>query len=597
MGAARRTEGVLMTLAALVPVAMAAAQARNVPDAGCDASVVRVLGLEPYVGRGLDTAIELLLQAVPVGTRAARAALGGAIVAAATAAVLYAIVSTLLEACAPTRRLGPAVAAIATVMPLVGASWQAECSSVGGSATGALLVLVPLCLLGARKADEGRSLPGPVGAGGLRAAVFVLGLAAGYGLLVGACALAGALTITVVDGDGRRRLAAIRHPVSLGLAFAAGLVPCACEVARARGAGVSAAHVWRAEWSGEGVGLSVHSPVAILWTQLGPAMLLFAAGGLALAAVVARARPLASALLAVTVVGLASDRLLPGSPSRCSAPLLASLAAVCALAGAGMQALVRVVANARLPMARASAAMVLLLELVLPVDAADETLARPAVGGAVAAWDDVAWGELPPSSVVLLSSDAAWQRATAARARGSLRADVTVIPVMAPGSRSIARTALASDPALLPLWRDLEITGAPSEASLAAVAATQPLSMSYEPRWGRVLGGHLVPDGLFDRFELEPRGASDRRSALAAFSPRRDRLARLARGDAAIEEETARLLRARALLIATLDARDADAIAGAISDVRAFAPDDPMAAQLVARLAAKGPPHLDDLRP
>ena len=45
-------------------------------------------------------------------------------------------------------------------------------------------------------------------------------------------------------------------------------------------------------------------------------------------------------------------------------------------------------------MAGASATMIVVLELVLPVDAVDEALARPSSGGAVAAWDDVAWGEL-----------------------------------------------------------------------------------------------------------------------------------------------------------------------------------------------------------
>ena len=62
--------------------------------------------------------------------------------------------------------------------------------------------------------------------------------------------------------------------------------------------------------------------------------------------------------------------------------------------------------------------------------------------------------------------------------------------------------------------------GAPSEASLSALAMSRPLVTPYEPRWGRALGRHLVPVGLLDRFEPEPRGVSDRRKALEAFGAR-----------------------------------------------------------------------------
>jgi hypothetical protein len=598
MSAARRTEGVLLTVAALVPAALAAARVDNVPDAARDAAVLRVLGLEPRVWRGLDTAVALLLQPAPVGTRAARAALGGALVAAATGAVLFGILRALLDACAPTRRLGALVALVAALLPLVGAPWQTECASVGGLATGALLVLAPLWLLGTRSSDGSQQDPTPPRPGALHAAVFSLGLAVGYEPLVGACALAGAATLALLDGRARRLVTSSRaHAGSLCLAFVVALAPCALGIARVRSAGIPLAQALGTEGGVEGLAPSSHAPLAILWTQLGPAVLAFAGGGLVLAAVVPRARPLAVALLAVAVAGVASARLLPCGPSLHCAPLLAALAAVCALAGAGMQALVRFVASARVPLARASAAMVLLLEVVLPVDAADEALARPAGTGAVGAWDDAAWGELAPATVILLPGDTAWQRARVASARGSLRGDVTVVPSAAPGSAPVARRALASDPALLSLWRDLEISGAPSEASLSTVAAARPLVMVHQPAWGRVLAGHLVPDGLLDRFELEPRGASDRRTALEAFSARRERLARDVHGDPDLSAETARILRARAILFVTLDPHDVDAAAAAVRDVQAFAPDDPVAAQVTARLAAKGPPRFDDLRP
>jgi hypothetical protein len=588
MGEARTTEGVLATVAALVPAVLAAERIAGVPDAARDAEAVRVLGLGPSAWRGLDTAIELLAQPLPVGTRAARAAFGGAIAAAVAGALLFAVARTLLEACAPTRRLGPLIAAIAVVTPLAGGAWQAECSSIGGAATGALLVLLPLALLGRRAP----------GVGSLRATAAALGLAVGYGPAVGACALAGASAVAATDPDARRLLAGgARRGASLGFALALGLAPLGLGLARARAAGATLVGSLASGWAVEGVARVAPAPAAAWASEMGVAMIVFALVGAALAALVPRARPIAAGLAAVAVAGAICARALPAAPSHVAPPLLAALAAGGVLGAVGLQALVRFVASAKVPMARASAAMVVVLELVLPVDTADETLARPAPAGTLSAWDDVAWGELPPEAVLLLAGEPAWQRAEAARAQGSLRADVAVLSLDAPSSGPSTQRALGSDPALLPLWRDVELSGAPSEASLAAVAAVRPVLLAYQPRWGRALAAHLVPDALLDRFELEPRGASDRRAALAAFGPRRQRLARLARGDVLLDALSARLLAARALLFATLDPRDADAIGAAIADVRAFEPGDPLASEILARLGAKGPARFDDLQP
>jgi hypothetical protein len=127
--------------------------------------------------------------------------------------------------------------------------------------------------------------------------------------------------------------------------------------------------------------------------------------------------------------------------------------------------------------------------------------------------------------------------------------------------------------------------------------------MAYEPRWAHATGRHLVPAALLDRFAPEPRGTSDRRRALDAFAPQRDRLAsrvgpgseRVAR-DPELASATAYLLRARALAVAS--SGDRDLIGRAIEDLHAFAVDDPVAAQIVARMTlGRGAPKLDDLRP
>jgi hypothetical protein len=240
--------------------------------------------------------------------------------------------------------------------------------------------------------------------------------------------------------------------------------------------------------------------------------------------------------------------------------------------------------------------MVVVLLLVLPVDAADEALLRalPRASGAAADWDDAAWGELPPRAVVLVTDARLGRRAAAAQAEGALRGDLAVVPVYARGVA--ADRVLASDAALVPLWRDLALGGAPTEASLSSLAMVRPLAMAFEPRWGRALGRHLVPAGLLDRFEPEPRGASDRRKALDAFAPDRDRLAKAATKDPELAASAAYLLRARALDVAA--SGDRDLVGRAVDDLRAFAPDDPVGTAVVARLVlGHGAGKLEDLRP
>jgi hypothetical protein len=199
------------------------------------------------------------------------------------------------------------------------------------------------------------------------------------------------------------------------------------------------------------------------------------------------------------------------------------------------------------------------------------------------------------------------ERAAAARAVGELRGDLVIVPAgrqsLAAAARWTTHRELASEPGLVPLRRDLELAGAPSEGSLSSLAAARPVAMAYEPGWGRPVDRHLVPVALLDRFEPEPRGSSDRRGALEWFAPSRERLARLVAGDGdradrdeRLADASAHLLRARALELAP--SGDGLLVGLAIADLHAFAPDDPIAAQIVARLSlGRGPVRFDDLRP
>jgi hypothetical protein len=558
----RRIDAVLLGLSALAPACLASWHVGNVPDAAHDGAVARVLGFDPQPWRALDVAVGVLLAALPVGTRAARAALGGALVTALAGAALYTLSRRLLAACADTRRLRFFVASIAALTPLVAPPWQIEGAAVGGSVAGALLVLLPLVLAG-----EGAPWA---------AVALALGLAAGYEPLVGACAAAGCVALLASSPDARRSLALdarARAPL-VGVAVLVGLAPWLLAVLRVRAAGVPLGAALSDAWSGER-GLSQGgSPAAFVSAEMGVVLAALTVGGGVLAMLVPGARPLACGLVALVAVGFGCSWLgAPIGPTRFGAPVLAAFAAASALAGVAMQAAVRAIATARVPMAHASAAMVVVLELAIPADMADDALVRaaPRASGAAAAWDDAAWATLPPRSVVLVTAPPVYARALAARSCGALRDDVTVVPTFLHDSR--AWRGLADDPALLPLWRDLELVGVPGEAALSSLAALRPVVMSYEPRWGKTLAKHLVPATLFDRFEPEPRGASDRRAGLDAFAPVRDRLSRAIAADRELKAAAVILLRARALLAADLSS-DADLVARTAADVKAFAPGD-----------------------
>jgi hypothetical protein len=572
-----------------VPACLAAGHVGQVPDAAHDVGVAAAMGLDPGAWRSLDAVVASIFAALPVGSRAARAGMGQSLVVAAAGATVYLLAERLAAGLAPQRRAGVFAAAIATLAAVCAPAWQLEGGVAAGSTTGGLLALLPLAAI---------APDGPHDTSRWRLAAFALGLALAYEPLVGACALASCVAFAGAAPGRMRRLRALRADgAALGACVAAGLAVLLVAVARARVAGVPLPAALADSWAGDRGASPAGSPAAFVRTELGPMLGALAIGGAVLASLGARARPLGAGLVAVVLVGALSMAAgAPAGPTRFGAPVLAAAAAACALAGASMQAVVGAVADARLPLSRASAAMVLLLLLALPVDEADEALVRslPRATGAASVWDDVAWGELPPRAVVLATDPRLWRRAAAARATGSLRGDIAVIPTFARGP-SAARV-LARDVELVPLWRDLELSGAPTEDSLSTLSTVRPLAMAFEPRWGRVLGRHLVPAALLDRFEPEPRGASDRRRALDAFVPRRERLARAASRDPELAQAAAYLLRARALGVAGTG--DRDLVGRVVEDLHAFAPDDPVATAIVARaVLGKAGKGVEDLKP
>lgn len=565
---------------------LAALSARAVALAAHDAGVIRAVGVgSTGVFRALDAVVAAPCMLVPIGSRALRAGLASAIVAGACAAIAVVFLRRLASDVVPTAvarmtgtrtdvpvsaRLLGAVAVVGALTATLGPVWQAEASAPGGAALGALVVLVALA-----------SAPD------LPRVALALGLAASYEPLAFASAVA-VVAPYALDLRPKDRAAAL-HALAC---FALGLAPLALGIALSR-RDPSIALVGPAlSWS-EPHGIPPPLYVFVK-DEIGIVLVVAAAIGAALAAMIPAARRAVIALGLAIGVGAASLALRAGGAS-----LLVAVLALHLLAGVTLAAVVVAIARARVPFAQASAALVVVLELVLPVRSADESLTRrdATFPRAAAWWSEIAWGPAPPAAVLLVPSPAILRRVAAARAIGEMRGDLVVAPAFDLRSR-LGNRALAAEPKLAPLYRDVALGSPPEELSFAQLADQRAVLASFDPRWDRALARHLVPVGLVSRFETEPRGVGDRRRALEAFGPAKDRLVRVsvARKDPDLAAATATLLRARAIAMGATG--DREVLSRALDDLRPFAPEDPVAAALVRRiLITKGAIDVQDLVP
>jgi hypothetical protein len=605
------THALMLGASALLPAVVAALHVGNVADAAHDEGIVRTLGLGwTGVWRGADALVAALFLVLPLGTRAARVAFASAVVCGVAGAVLYQLARRLLAACSAEPggpdRLGTVIAGVASMTATLSAPWLLESTSVAGSSLGALLALAPLLVAVEMQSRRQVTL--------LPLLACSLGLAVGYEPLVGLAAVASVGALWLMLGSARSKLTVGPSVVAAALL---GLAPMALSLAGKRSTlAIMAAPLARS--AGEGApsaGLTAFLHVEVGWFGLA-----LAAAGIALALLRKQARAAAAALVVLAVMGLGSTTLgAPFGPARFGAPVLAAMGALWVLAAVAMHAIVRAVATARVPLATASASMIVLIEVTFPVLAADDSLQRLDARGPspAAVWGEVAFGALPARSVVLVRQPRMLTRLLAARATGELRGDLTLIP-LGDITGPLASRELHLEPRLAPLWRDLLLSEAPDEWALSSLAAARPLVLPIEPRWDRALARHFVPVGLLAIFEPEPRGASDRTRALDAFAADRERLGRALKveatpvptarlrpapppprdaGDPELVPMTATLLLDRALTFASTGERDL--ASRALEEALPFRPAPRTVSELARRLASatRGPLDVTDLAP
>jgi hypothetical protein len=500
-------------LAGAIPVAFAAVCARgDGMSAACDEAVVRVIG-RGWTGalHGLDA-----IAGVPLGLNAKWASivcLG--LLGASTFTLAWRLVRTALP-----DWLGLVIALSGSTIATLSAPVQHEASLVGGSVMGALLATLPMVL-----ASEGAPASASLAALGLAASYDAMAFAAAA-LSLGALALLGSWRPRPRDG----------------IALFIGAIPVAWMMWRGRVAPEASLDVGPFSGVvGEGAKSASRSiAFGIVRSEIGIIALAFAGVGVIVAVRARVTRPVACAALGLALVGVASPAFgAPAGPLRFGDALLASLVAIAAFAAYGMGTVASWVSNANIPLAKASAAMIVLLELVIPVRIADDTsLAMSRTKpDTTTKWNATAFGSLPQNSVLLLPSPRLFLRARAAAATGALRSDVIVIPTFGLGSRATGRE-IAREPLVAPLIRDLALYGAPEEFSVSQLAQTRPLVIAFDARWDKRFTRHLVPEGPFDRYYVEPRGGGDRLKTFTASA--------LDATDPALADATCDILRARA---------------------------------------------------
>lgn len=199
------------------------------------------------------------------------------------------------------------------------------------------------------------------------------------------------------------------------------------------------------------------------------------------------------------------------------------------------------------------------------------------------------WQSLPPRAVLLIRSEPLLLRLLADRAARGSRPDVLVISVPEFERGGAQAEALARDPALVPLVRDMLLSGQPSEYALSELSDRRPLYVELGTGWDTRIWGHLVPRPFLGQYASHPLGRSDRKTGLErarATDVRVIAAARAAEGDAATRAWVAHGFRERASMLAALGDRELARLA--VNDVLTLLPEDELGLALKAKLDEPG---------
>ncbi|MFO7181132.1 MAG: hypothetical protein DIU78_020700 [Pseudomonadota bacterium] len=553
-----------------------------------DLGVVRVLGGEPLGFEGFASrALFTLVDALPAGTRVARAAWIGSAAAGVVALALYALGRRLLVARGASALAAALVPLAGALTATLGPAFQLAAATPGGAALGAGLALAALWLALGPGLQSGMAA---FALGALAAATAVE--ARWTALALGAALLVALLTRRVLPEP--RRVALFLVGAFLPLAYPAFRI--------VRSAAVAPGGL-RELLLPLGEGRAFFETGIALTRFTNDAGLLVAGsalGGLVLGVLDRRTRAVALPLLALVLVDAACGappRALVDADLRVGVRLLA-LAAFAVSAVVGFHGALRALSSVRVPFARTAQALVAVYGLTLVFVALERS------SGAVEArsesraslWSQRLLDSVPSKSALLVRSAPTYLRLRAARLTGEVRTDALLVPTAYAHEPSIQREVLAHEPAAFPVLRDLLLAGRPSEHALSTLADARPTFVELDPSWDPRLYKHLVPGEFLSQFSPHPLGRSDRRleQELAARASEKATDDVLDWGIGRDPATRAMLLSAmteRALLLGTLG--DREGARRATEAILALDPDAMVGRRLQAHLADPDRERLD----
>ena len=418
----------LALVATWAPFAIAVTRAASAGQWRDDLPAVRDLGL---VAVGVGEASPRSSRRRCASSRSVRAPSAprsdSAIALAVASRLLYGLVRRALAlsgtgpgAIDPSPRLGAALAAIATLTAALSPTFQREATVGGGAMIAVALVLAALSI-GLRMLQGGGTAHAWIGLGALLGATFAESPPAA---LATASMIAALLLARRVAPLGMRLRVPSGRVAILAAAFAVAaaallLAPLALRPLAPRpwadvGRALSAAGV-----SGLDAAGARTTALAAWIREVGVVSLGIAAFGAGVALLRPRLRPIVAPLLAL----IALDTILPakvaGVLSADPLTVLRSLAvaAIAVASAIGVREVVARILDARFPMARAAAVLVVVFHLTLAALTSEEAGFSTDRSEQLAAevWADEALGQLEPRSAVLVPSPAIAFRMWAAR--------------------------------------------------------------------------------------------------------------------------------------------------------------------------------------
>lgn len=513
-------------VSAALPFGLAVSRAASAGQWRDDLPAVRDLGLVAVgVSGSLSTFVSQALSLLPLGPRTFRAALGSAVALAVAASLLYWIGRRLLARAGAPPRLGSVLAAIATLTAALSPSWQRE-GTVGGGAMLATAAVLGVLAAGiaALEASQKEAAPNArafLGIGALLGAAFAESPPAGIAALAGLVLLfAPAPLVPFFGRPNKPRSLPPRRVLFLGalaavVTFALFLAPLALRPAAPR----AFSDIGRALSASSVAAFDVASARTTALAAWGREISVVSLGIAAAGAVIALLRSRTRELLLPFGAILLLDTLLPArvagalSADPLTSYRVLALASIALCSALGVAVIARALLNARVPMAKSGAVLVVVFHVTLVALTSEEAgyAADRSEQLAAEVWVDEALGKLEPRAAILVRSPAVAWRLWAARITRGERPDVMVIPVPLLNRGRVAAGLLAEERAMEPLLRDFAMTGEPTEFSLSSLADARPLHVELDRHWGKRIISHLAVDGLWLEYAAQPLGPSDRR--------------------------------------------------------------------------------------